>query len=122
DFARQFDHWARDPCQVKRQLRTYAWPGLAAVEHRTQSLHRFAHPGQRNSHLDSERRVAFTMPGAEAENKSSAGKFLDRRGFIGEQMRMAQINVRDRGAEVDSLGVQAERERACERVVVRLGH
>src|ERR1019366_1212189 len=66
--------------------------------------------------------IALAMACAETEDKSSPGEFLGRSGFIGEQMRMAQIDVRDRSAEFDSLGVKSERERARNRVVVRLGH
>jgi len=62
------------------------------------------------------------LPGAEAEDKSAASEFLNRRRLVGQQNRMAQINVCDRSPEHDALGVKAECERACERVIVGLGH
>src|SRR5260370_28522122 len=62
------------------------------------------------------------MARAEPKNESAAGKLLNRCGFISEQIGMPQIDIRDRGAKFDSLGIESERKRTRQRIVVRLGH
>jgi len=54
------------------------------------------------------------MAGAKSEDESAAGELLNRSRLVSEQVGMAQVDIGDRGAEFDSLGMKSERERASQ--------
>src|SRR5215469_7074284 len=62
------------------------------------------------------------MTRAEPKDEAAAAELLYRCGLVGEQIRMAQVDVGNRRAEHDALRMHPKSERARERIVVGLSH
>ena len=95
---------------------------LAALDHPAQGRDGLAHFLHRmGAHVDPRSTLLSRWPVPSPRINRPPVNSWSRGGFIGEQVRMAQIDIGDRGAEHDSLRVlKPMRERTGERIVVRL--
>jgi hypothetical protein len=97
-----------------RLVRSLRPRGAERADHR-------AHLPERVAHVDPERLVHDAVTDPEAEEQASAGELLHRRGLLGEERRLAEVDVRDRRADPEPVRPERHGLRVRERIAVRLG-
>ena len=75
---------------------------------------------QRIPHVDAERLVDRAVPDPDAEEQPPARELLHRRCLLGEERRLAQVDVGDRGPDLHPGGAECDRLGVREGVAERL--